>query len=369
MNAFWEFVRKEIFHILREYRTLLVLFGMPIAQVILFGFAIRTEINDASIGIYDRSKDYVTREIINKLLSTGYYQIEEYSNDFFDIEQAFKEGKIDQMIVFEPNFAEKLYKYGNAEVQLINDGSNPNAAKLLSAYTTSILLDYQNNLTQSTIQAKILVNPEVRMLFNPEMKSVYMFVPGLIAFILLLVCALLTSIAITREKELGNMEILLVSPLRPSTIIIGKVLPYIILSFINAISILILAVWIFELPIVGSLWLLLGEIVLFIITSLSLGILISTIANTQQVAMMVSLAGLMMPTILLSGFIFPIEEMPTFLQIISYIIPARWFLIIAKGIMLKGLGISHLWLETLILIGMTTVLIILSIKNFKIRLD
>jgi ABC-2 type transport system permease protein len=211
--------------------------------------------------------------------------------------------------------------------------------------------------------------PQTRMVYNPELKSVYMFVPGVMTIILMLVSAMMTSISITREKELGTMEILLVSPIKPFQVIIGKVFPYIFLSIINAIVIVVLSIFIFNMPVQGSLFLLGLESVLFIITSLALGILISTISATQQTAMMISLMGLMLPVILLSGFIFPITSMPLPLQVISNIIPAKWFIIIIKGIMLKGVGIQYIWKETLILLGMTVFFIALSVKKYKIRLE
>ena len=207
------------------------------------------------------------------------------------------------------------------------------------------------------------------MVYNAELKSVYMFVPGVMTVILMLVSAMMTSISITREKEQGTMEILLVSPLKPFQVIIGKVFPYIFLSVINAVVIVLLSIFIFNVPVKGSLFLLGFESILFIITSLALGILISTISATQQTAMMISLMGLMLPTILLSGFIFPISSMPLPLQVISNIIPAKWFIIIVKGIMLKGVDIVFLLKETLILFAMTLLFMGISVKKYKIRLE
>jgi ABC-2 type transport system permease protein len=213
-----------------------------------------------------------------------------------------------------------------------------------------------------------IIEVEYRMLYNEELRGVFMFVPGIITVLLMLICAMMTSISIAREKELGTMEILLVSPLKPFQIIAGKVTPYVLLSFINAVTILLLGYFVFGVPVRGSIILLLLMSILFILMALSMGILISTIAKTQQVALLVSLAGLMLPTILLSGFIFPIENMPVLLQWLSHLIPAKWFIMIIKDIMLKGLGIAWVWKEALLLAGFMLLFILLSIRNFKIRL-
>lgn len=229
-------------------------------------------------------------------------------------------------------------------------------------------MNYQQSLNNNE-KVDYLIKSETRMVYNPELKSVFMFVPGVMTIILMLVSAMMTSISITREKEMGTMEILLVSPLNSVQVIIGKVVPYIILSVINAAIIILLSIFVFKMPVEGAIILLGLESILFIICSLTLGILISTISKTQQTAMMISLMGLMLPVILLSGFIFPISSMPKPLQIVSHVIPAKWFITIAKGIMLKGVGISFVWKETLIIIGMTVFFIGLSIKNYKIRLE
>jgi ABC-2 type transport system permease protein len=215
----------------------------------------------------------------------------------------------------------------------------------------------------------ISITPQVRMYYNPNLKSVFMFVPGTMAIILLLISALMTSITITREKELGTMEVLLGSPLKPMQIILGKVTPYLILSLVNVVTILGLAYFVFGLPIAGSLTLLIAESTLFILLSLSLGIFISTVSQSMQQAMLISMIGLMMPSMLLSGFIFPVENMPDILYYISFLMPPRWFIDILKSIMIKGNGFSFIWKETLILIGMSVVFIALSIKKFKIRLE
>lgn len=368
MKRFIGFIKKEFYHIYRDKRSLFILFGMPIVQIMLFGFAITNEINNVDIAILDKSKDVVTQEIINKIEASSYFYIEKLIENNNNIETIFKKGKVKAVLIFEKDFNKKLIKDNKATIQVITDATDPNTANTISNYINSILQKYQQEVNKSVMIAYQII-PQTKMPFNPELKSVFMFVPGVMTIILMLVSAMMTSISITREKELGTMEILLVSPLKPIQVIVGKVFPYIFLSIINATIIVLLGIFVFKMPVEGSLFLLGLESVLFIITSLSLGILISTLSQTQQTAMMISLMGLMLPTILLSGFIFPINSMPLPLQIISNIIPAKWFIIILKGIMLKGVGISFLWKETLILTGMTLFFIGLSVKKYKIRLE
>ncbi len=368
MKRFLAFVKKEFKHILRDYRTLLILLGMPVAQILIFGFAITNEIKDAKIAVLDFAKDEHSRKITNKILSSGYFLLYDNLNSADEIEPAFREGFIKEAIIFEQDFGDKLIKENKAGVQILADASDPNLANMLLGYTSSIIASYQSEISQDKSRPA-LINIEVKMLYNPNLKSVYVFVPGLISVILLLVSALMTSISITKEKELGTMEVLLVSPLNPLQIIVGKVIPYLLIAFINYAVIIVLAKFIFFVPIVGSLLLLSLESLLFLVTSLTLGIFISTISNNQQTALMISLVGLMMPAILLSGYIFPIENMPYPLQLLSNIIPARWFIVIVRGIMLKGVTFGYIWVETLVLLGMTLFLIILSVKKFKIRLE
>ena len=348
---------------------MLILFGMPVVQVLLFGFAITNDINNAHIAILDHSKDVVTREITRKLLSSHYFLLDRYLKSNNDIENALKEGKIKEVVIFESDFARKLKTEKLANIQLILDASEPNTANILNSYTTGIINNYI--LNQMNMESAVPVNIEVetKMLYNPELLSVYMFVPGVITVLLMLVSAMMTSISITREKELGTMEALLVSPLKPLQIIIGKVTPYVLLSFINLITILVLSFFVFKMPVNGSITLLLAESLLFIIMALAMGILISTVSRSQQQAMLLSMFALMLPTILLSGFIFPIENMPVVLQWLSHVMPSKWFIIIIKNIMLKGVGFSYFWKETLILFIMTLFFIGMSVKKFKIRLE
>ncbi|PJA04650.1 MAG: multidrug ABC transporter permease [Flavobacteriales bacterium CG_4_10_14_0_2_um_filter_35_18] len=368
MKRFIGFVKKEFYHIFRDKRSLFILFGMPIAQILLFGFAITNEINNVDIAIFDKSNDATTQEIIHKIAASKYFSIKQHITNEAEIETVFQKGKVLAVLVFEKDFKKNLTKENSAKVHIITDATDPNTANSITNYISAIIGSYRQEINKN-VNFEYQIETKSRMVYNPELKSVFMFVPGVMTIILMLVSAMMTSISITREKELGTMEILLVSPLKPFQVIVGKVIPYIFLSIINAIVIVLLSIFIFKMPIQGSLFLLALESVLFIITSLSLGILISTVSATQQTAMMISLMGLMLPTILLSGFIFPIASMPLPLQIISNIIPAKWFIIILKGIMLKGVGLYFIWKETLILAGMTLFFIALSVKKYKIRLE
>ncbi len=365
----WAFIKKEFFHIFRDIRSMVILFGMPIVQVLLFGFAITTDIKDVNIAILDNSKDNITMELSNKLVSSGYFILNDNLKSNDQIEAAFKRGDIKEVVIFENDFAKKLKKEGKANVQLILDASEPNTANMISAYTSGIINTYSLELMKKSFKMPVSIITDTKMLYNPELKSVYMFVPGVITIILMLVSAMMTSISITREKEVGTMEAILVSPLRPIQIILGKVAPYVILSFINLIVILLMAKFVFAMPMYGSLILLLLESILFIVMALALGILISAISKSQQQAMMLSMFALLLPTILLSGFIFPIENMPWPLQWVSHIMPSKWFIIILKNIMLKGVGLAYFWKETLILFTMTTFFIVMSVKKFKLRLE
>ncbi len=369
MGAFRGFVIKEFKQIYRDKRTLVVLFGMPVIMLLLFGFAIRNEVTNVKVGVLDASKDLVTQQLIQKINASDAFQVTAILSSYDEITEVFKAGEIKEIIVFEPSFGRKIERTGSADIQLITDATDPNLANIVQSYTSNIIRSYVKEINDNGASQSMGIQPRIKLMYNPELASVNLFVPGLIAVILMLVSALMTSISITREKEMGNMEILLVSPLKPIHIILGKVLPYLALSVINVVVILVLAKFVFHVPFQGSHAQFFFESILFILTALSLGLLISSATNSQQTAMMISLAGLLLPTVLLSGFIFPIDSMPFPLQIISNIIPAKWYLIIVRGIMLKGAGIFILWKETAILLGTTLILIALSLKKFKVRLQ
>jgi ABC-2 type transport system permease protein len=284
-----------------------------------------------------------------------------------ELSRVFRQNKAAVVLVIPANFERSLGQKQATPIQLLADGSDPNTATTLINYATAIIAAYQQTLQgQPKIPYQIQTN--VRMLYNPALKSAYTFVPGVMGLILMLISAMMTSVSIVREKEIGTMEVLLVSPLRPLLIVLAKTIPYLLISLINVLTILGLSVFVLGLPVQGSLPLLLAESTLFIISCLALGLLISTAAESQQVAMLISMVGLMLPTMMLSGFMFPVENMPVPLQILSNLVPAKWYVLMVKAIMLKGLGIGAVWKENLILCGMTLFFIALSVKRFNIRL-
>lgn len=368
MRQFLVFVRKEFYHIFRDKRTLLILFGMPVVLIVLFGFAITNEIYKAQIAVLDNSRDAFSSRLVNRITASGYFEVNRYLSSRAEVEPAFREGDIKMVIVIPEKFGHDFHHASKTPLQLITDSSDPNTATTLTNYANAIIMQYQEEMT-GKLELPLTLQTAVRMEYNPSLKGVFLFVPGVMTLILMLVSAMMTSITITREKELGTMEILLVSPLRPLLIIAGKVVPYIGLSFIISLLILAMGFWVFGMPVKGSMVLLLLECVLFGLTALSLGILISSITNSQQTAMMISMMGLLLPTVLLSGFVFPLESMPLPLRVLANIFPAKWFIIILKSVMLKGGGLEQVWLPTLILSGMTLFFLALSIRNFKSRLS
>ena len=366
MKQLITFVKKEFWHVLRDKRTLLVLFGMPVVQVLLFGFALSTEVKNTKIGVLDQDKSQNSIELISKIKANQYFDIDKNLRSIDEAEDAFKGGKIKMLLVIPAQFAQNTNSGNKAQLQLITDGTDINMANQIYNFMSNIIMDFYG---QETFQPKSGVQPEIRMLYNPQLKGAPNFVPGVMALILLIICVLMTAIAIVREKEMGTMEVLLVSPMKPYIIILAKAIPYFILSMIILISILILSVTVLDLPIKGSLLLLFGISIIFIITNLLLGIVISIVTDSQQTAMLIALVGTMLPTIMLSGFMFPVENMPLPLQVFGNIIPAKWYYEIVKNVMIKGTGLEVIWKHVLVLIGMMLVLFVIAVKKFKIRLE
>src|SRR3954467_826523 len=340
---------------------------MPILQVILFGYAIRTDISGIRLAIVDPSPDAATIELRNRFTATDAFRLVRVLPSAGTLDRLFASGAIQEAIVLDGDFANRLARGLTARVLVGAAPSAPNSGSAMESYALAVIQGYERDIAARGGAVRIV--PEARMRFNPTRASANLFVPGLIAFVLTIISALMTAISLTREKETGTMEILLVSPLKPLEIIVGKVLAYLVIGFVSVLLVVAEARLVFNVPLRGSLVLLLAEGVLYILTSLSLGILISSRTSSQRVAMIGALAGTMLPTILLSGFIFPIESMPWPLRAISTVVPARWFVLLARSIMLKGVGLEYLWRPSLVLLAMALWLWTATPRAFRERLD
>jgi drug efflux transport system permease protein len=366
-QALRAFMVKERHHILRDRQTLTVLLMMPLVQVILFGFALRSDVRDIRMAIVDPTPDNVTLELQSRFVSTGRFKIVANSRSTDIIEPLFRQAKADMALVFDPDFAAHLRGSEPARLLIAIDASDPNTGTTYISYARGVIQAYQAELSAGSSQVRIVT--QTRMRFNPTLESVNLFVPGLIALVLVLVSALMTAISLSRERERGTMEILLVSPLTPQQIIVGKVLPYLVLAFANVLTALLAAWLVFHVPFEGSVTLLLLESMLYTMVSLALGILVAARTHSQRAAMLTAMLATMLPNSLLSGMIFPISSMPRWLLPVTYIVPARWFIVIARGIMLKGVGLTILWRETLVLSVMALVLLTAAMRSTKPRLE
>lgn len=358
MKQFVSFIKKEFLHIFRDRRTMMILLLMPVILIILFGYAITTEIKSAPIAILDQSRDEATQKLISHFEASEYFSLYKMIDNVEEGRTLFREGKIRVAVIIPADYASSP----DASIQILADASDPNEATQLAGYIAQIAAG------DVRLPAGKVITPVTSLLYNPQMKGAYNFVPGVMGLILILICALMTSVGIVREKEIGTMEVLLVSPMKPIYIILAKATPYLLLSLVNIATILALAHFLLGVPIRGSLALLVAVSVLYALVALCLGLLISTIADTQQAAMLISAMVLMLPIMLLSGMMFPVENMPVILQVLSNIVPAKWYIIAVKDIMIKGLGVASILQEIGVLALMVVVLVVLSVKRFKIRL-
>jgi len=367
MTELIAFIKKEFLHIFRDWRTLLVLFAIPAIQLIVFGYAISNDLKYISIGILDKSNDELSQKLISKLAFSDFFKVNAALDNDTEVVSLFKKGIVKEVIIIEPQFSKKLVREGSADIQIITDATEPNTANMAVNYSTAMINSFVSEINKQP-HHPLAFTAEVKMLYNPTLQASWMFVPGIIALILTLISVMLTSVSIVREKEFGSMELLLVTPLKPIIIILGKVIPYFILSVFNISFIFLLGHLLFQVPIAGSMATLYFISLLYIVLALTIGIFISVSVSNQQIAMMISLVALMLPTILLSGFIFPIENMPQWLQVFSSLMPPRYFIDALRGIMLKGNGITELWQDFVVITGMLIFFILLSIKKYKSRL-
>ena len=352
MNPFFSFVIKETKHILRDKRTMLMLFGMPIVMMLLFGFAVTNDVRNVRIIVVMSNADNATQQVADRLAASEYFTLTKVVATPNEAEKAIRDQKADMAIVFSPDFASKKSGY-----QLIVDGADPNMAQQWTTYANAVI----NNTEAKAVNTKLL--------YNPQMKSTYNFVPAIMGTLLMLVCAMMTSISIVREKEKGTMEVLLVSPTKPLMIIVAKLVPYLVLAFTILSIILLMSSFVLGVPIKGSLFWIYVVSTIYIQLALSLGILVSTIAETQLVALLISAMLLMMPVIMLSGMMFPIESMPKILQYISAIVPTRYYISAMRKLMIMGTGIEEVYFEVSVLISMLIALMSLALAKFNKRLE
>lgn len=369
MKEIRAFILKEFRHIFRDRRTTLIVLIMPVVQIVLFGFAITTEVHNAVIDVVGDMTDPEVRKIVEKISENEYLEIGEILNSPSQVNERIRKGKASAALCFEDDFDGKLFSEGKAVVDIISDGADPNTAQIVSSYIKGVINSEQIeiNLRQSG-GVEVSMRPNVQLIYNPAMNSSYNFVPGVMGLILMLICSMMTSVSIVKEKELGTLELVLVSPVKPFWIILSKLIPYLALSLVNFVTVLLLAHYVMDVPVNGSIALLSLVSLVFVGSSLGLGLLVSVISSSQQTAMLLCGMGLTMPTMMLSGLIFPCESMPLALQLFSDIIPAKWFIIMVKKIMIQGAGFGAVAKEFAILSGMMLFLLGFSIRKFRTRL-
>lgn len=358
MKEFIAFVKKETKHILRDKRTMLILFGMPVVLMLLFGFAITTDVKNVRTVVVTSQMDYKTQAAVHRLAQSEYFTITQTVATPQEAERLIRSQKADMSLVFDKN----------RDVQIIVDGSDPNMAQQWTTYAQSILSQPVDGKRYS-LPSPIGEGVGVRLLYNPQMKSAYNFVPAIMGMLLMLICAMMTSISIVREKEKGTMEVLLVSPVRPLMVIVAKAVPYLVLAFAILVVILLMARFVLGVPLAGSLFWILAVSTLYILLALSLGLLISNVAQTQLVALLLSAMVLLMPVVMLSGMLFPVESMPTILQWISAVVPPRYYIQAMRKLMIMGVGIGDVAREVAVLAAMTAVLLAVALKKFNVRLE
>ena len=367
MKQFLTFIRKEFIHIFRDPRTLMVLIGLPIVEMLIFGFALNMDVSDIRTYVVDHSDDKLSRELIAKLDANPYFILKGVHKDRTPGNDAMRKGKAEMMVVIPPDFARDALSGKGTSIQVIADSSDPNIGSISTNYMSALIGSLFEGKGSQSIPYSIDIN--TRMMYNPQMRSAYNFVPGIMGLVLIIICTIMTSVSIAREKERGTMEILLVSPIRPSVMVLAKTVPYFVISGINIASILLLSYFVLQVPIRGSLLLILLLTMVYVFLALMIGVLISSLVKYQKDAIIASGFGMMMPTIVLSGMIFPIQNMPAVLQWVSAIVPARYYIDSIRKVMIQGIGLSGVWIDLVILLAMCVVLFIISVRNVKPRLE
>ncbi len=357
---------KELWHILHDPRSLVIIFMLPVIQLVMFGYALNFEIQNVDLAVINYDTSHFSTELIDEFSGSRFFTV--FFPDILpqEAEKLFLERKARAVLIIPSDFGRQLERRKDVALQLLIDSADPNAAQHIRNYVFTVVQQFNTNHNR---RVRLPFDVRSTIWFNPELKSAYFFVPGILALILVMISALLTSVAVAREKETGTLEQLLVSPVNQYEIVLGKVLPYIGLAFLDALVILLIGIFLFDVPFRGSMVVLLSITLLYIITALSLGIMISTIAPTQQVAMMMAQSSTLLPTLFLSGFIFPLESLPKALQYISYIVPARYYLPVVRGVILKGNTFGDLVVPVAFLGGLAVILLVIAMKRFKMGLE
>lgn len=400
---FKAFVIKEFDHILRDGRTLMMLIGLPVALILLFGFAISTEIRNVNVGVMIAEDDVFITDLVTEIDQSKYFTVRDRFTSESEIDDAIRQGRVDAVICFGPEFARKVQIGDGAEVSLITDASNPNSSSTVSMYMTGIMQDYIMDKLSSTASVTMVsqsagssgasaartagasasaavtpavstqtvgtITPNVRMLYNPQLRSAYNFVPGILGMILILICALMTSVSIVKEKEMGTMEVLLVSPVKPIAIVFAKMIPYFALSCVILLITFLMIFFVLQVPLVGSLFWVIAVSLLYVVLALGIGLLVSSMAESQMTATLLTAMVFMVPVMMFSGMLFELDSMPMIFRIISNIVPAKWFIVAIKKLMIEGLPLRYAMKEVGILVGMTIFIFFVAIKRFNDRLE
>ena len=360
MKQFWSFVIKEAKHIFRDKRTMLILFGMPVVLMFIFGFAITTDVKNVRTVVVTSQMSPQTQQTVERLAKSEYFDIVSTIATPQGAEKMIRSQKADMAVVFDQH----------RNVQLIVDGADPNMSQQWTNYAQQVIIRSSSaRLLPEGRKNSQLSIVNLRMLYNPQMRSAYNFVPAIMGVILMLICAMMTSISVVREKERGTMELLLVSPVRPLMVIIAKVVPYLVLAFGIMVVILLMARFVLDVPLSGSLFWIVVVSTIYILMALSLGLLISNIAQTQLVALLMSAMMLLVPNVMLSGMLFPVESMPTVLQWVAAVMPPRYFIDCMRKLMIMGVGIGDVLKEVVVLTAMTIFFLVVALKKFNVRLE
>lgn len=370
MKRFRAFVRKEFLHIFRDTRTLLVLIGLPTVLIVLFGFAISTEIRNVNVGLCSPEDDIMITRLMEKIDKSEYFTYCGRYSDDAQIERAMRRGELDVALVFGSGFSSDLMDADGAEVAVVTDANNPNNASMEVMYLTGIISSYFREAMSDGVMAMqgAAIVPNLRMLYNPQLRSSFNFVPGIMGLIMLLICALMTSVSIVREKETGTMEVLLVSPIKPINIVFAKMIPYFVISCAVLLNILLLTIFVLKVPVAGSFFWMIFVSVLYIILSLGIGMLVSSLVQTQIIATLICGMIFLVPVMMLSGMLYPIESMPKVFQWIAQIVPAKWFIEAIRKIMIEGVPVRFVLKEIIIMVVMTAAIFTVAIKKFNDRI-